>query len=929
MKRMERLVALLVAVVTMASLCVFSISASAEETALPTIEVTDADLLKIEKLEALGVIDAKYDPATYVTRRNLADIIVKYMNLSASSGSSAETPFRDVTTKDASFASIRTLYDMGIITGDDQLRFNPDNYVTYDEALVFIINAIGHKMFAVREGGYPTGYHRVAIKHNMLKGLAMQKGTDPVHFPDLYKMLESALDAASVVPQYYGDGSVTYTLSETDTYLYETFGIRKYHGIVTGNENTKLTSADSSLTDEQIEIDGQLYETPGYVYDYFLGYAVDYYVKVNSLTDAEMVYIEEARNYNEVTKVDAEDILPGKTTSSRIYYTDEENPDKEYHISFVGSMDVIYNNQCWTGYGSLQNVIPSRGYIEALDNNNDGVADVLFIYEYVNYIVDAVDSYDQTFVDRITNGVVSLDSYNKEVVIYYAGETKKRLFNSVTVDSVLSIIESKGTDKVTTVYIGTDIAEGKITAYQSELGYQIGENWYEPAYNYYGTALTVGLEGSFYLDMNGNIATYKYSSTNEDALTAVVAAMDYKITNFSSRVTLKLFTTGGTFEDIDLDETVRIDNVKYDLTDSAQANDVLNVISNGYQTEGKYKVNNTYVIMYQVNDGVITHIDTGLVGGPGKLNTIVDNWQEMLVRSNYMLNLQETSTATDRKFSRYNNSTGIIFGTPADITDYEGYQIYTGFKVDHYYSATKTGYTGLSNFTLYSNTNEGIPTVDIMLFRGLGVKTISTSTSFAVVTDVADAVDEDGTAVKKLYLNGEDSLLVASQVTVTDATRDYVEATEVSSSVLFTGSGSTPPKLRPGVVIQYTTNTDGMIGGIKFVAEYDNSAKEVVPLFKGTDSNAYQSLDLGASATETSLVVCEVVENDTKSSLLQVTIGGTKEALLYTGGNISIVTFMSDKNDATLTELTDIKTGDKFVARLDDYFAIKQIVKFR
>ena len=136
MKRMKRLVAFLVALATLASLCAFSIPASAEDAAAApaTVTVTDEDILRIEKLESLGVIDASYDPATYVTRRKMADIIVKYMNITPSANTNG-TPFRDVTMKDSSFASICTLYNMNIITGDDQLRFNPDDYTTRNYSL--------------------------------------------------------------------------------------------------------------------------------------------------------------------------------------------------------------------------------------------------------------------------------------------------------------------------------------------------------------------------------------------------------------------------------------------------------------------------------------------------------------------------------------------------------------------------------------------------------------------------------------------------------------------------------------------------------------------------------------------------------------------------------------------------------------------------
>jgi len=931
MKRMKRLVALLVVITTIASLCVFSIPASAEETA--TVSVSDEDILRIEKLEALGVIDASYDPATYVTRRKMADIIVKYMNITTSANTNG-TPFRDVTMKDSSFASICTLYNMGIITGDDELRFNPDNYVTYDEALVFIINAIGHKMFAEREGGYPTGYHRVAIKHNMLKGLSMQKGTDPVHFPDLYKMLESALDAATVIPQYYGDGSVTYTLSSTDTYLYEVYGIRKYHGIVTGNENTKLTTADSHLTDEQIEIDGQLYDTPGYVYDYFLGYAVDYYVKINSETDALMVYIEEARNYNEVVKVDAEDILPAKTTGSRIYYTDEENTEKEYHINFDTNYDVIYNKQCWTGYGMLSNVLPVNGYIEALDNNNDGAYDVLFVYEYRNVVVQSANSYDESVTDVITGDVINIDSVDNEVKIHYVGETKKRAFSSITKDSVLSILMSKGTDKVITVYIATAVVNGKIVGYDSTMGWQIGEDWYEPAYNYYdavagGTDLAIGIEGDFYLDMNGDIVMYKFAaSKNDESALGVVAGIQPSDSRFNPEIVLKVFTRAGAFEEMTLSSKVKIDGIRYDLEKESGAYNATAAITalRGVASGDSYALSEAYLIKYTTASGLITSIDTGARGGVGNINAIVkDETARFLGRGQMVILKYSGTTRDDDIYTRFDNSTGVIFMIPSDdkVSEEELYSISNyKFSGDRYHGPGQS-YLECDSYSAYSFGATEIPVVDAFVCKtGSGEVTKPTADSMlALVTEVSTSSDADGISVPRIYYNDGESINLAMEVTVWDSTRT---AEKISAETLINNS-----EIKEGTLLLCATDIDGNVDRITFIADYDS----VNGLQTRANFTAYSGHAMGNIGEDTSsgvtANVCfgEIVKNDAASKLLQVKLGGNSNIVFPSTGNIYI--YVAERNRLVPAKVADIAVGDQFIARLKKYFELDTLILFR
>lgn len=945
MKRMKRLVALLVAIATIASLCVFSIPVSAEEATAPAVTVTDEDLLRIEKLEALGVIDASYDPANFVTRRTMADIIVRYMNITPSANEEG-TPFRDVSMKDSSFASICTLYNMGVITGDDQLRFSPDRYVTYDQALVFIINAIGHKMFAVREGGYPTGYHRVAIKHNMLKGLAMQKGTDAVHFPDLYKMLETALDAAVVVPQYYGDGSVTYTLSATDTFLYETYGIRKYHGIVTGNENTKLTSADMSLTDEQIEIDGQLYETPGYVYDYFLGYAVNYYVRVNSSTDAEMLYIEEARNYNEVIKIDLDDIVVGKTTSDRIYYTEEDNDREEHHISFDVNFDVIYNKQCWLGYGSLQNVISqlatTGGYVEALDNNNDGTIDILFVYQYTNYVVASTDSYKELVVGE--NGAeLSLASNKHEVKYYFVGETKKRNFNSVTVGSVLSVLKSKGTEQVITVYISTETVEGKIVASQSNLGYQINDEWYEAAYNYVADgyeALVPGLEGAFCLDMNGEIAAYtKDATAKEGEMIGMVTAIHPSPSAMDTGIEVKIFTHEGEFIKVPVAKKIIINGKPYDTTTT----------DGSARAESKLNPSDVYLIRFMLNNaGELSSVDTTKTRDvDGTIDVLTENKADyMTSRSGRMFMYKDT--ADNGCISRLSSDHYTIMTIPgvANIAEDELYQVYKDqVRADRWWGKRPSGSGAVINsasYSLYSFGLSEVTMINVMVFRladqtvGGGVKEPAPTLNdkMGMITDMSVAVNEDYEAVDVLYMDNGEGLKLAKEVTYynkAQASGSLVDSADLVSGINETygdqdPSNDTVSKLEKGTVLMYSTNLDGEIISIKFIAD---SYGNLLTTFSGANGTVYGDAGLGSDADSGSgnIAVGEIVKVDTKEKLVQVNVGGNTNNAFITGGSIYVYYSADDK--LAEGKITDMGVGNKFVVLLESYLTIKQMYIFK
>lgn len=302
------------------SLSVFAEEAIAEEVLTEEVveipagyQVTDKDKIMVEKLEAFGAIEnANADITAKVTRREMANIIATYMRVPNAGAEHATSPFVDVDITDKCLGTIVSLFNAGIITGDESFRFYPDANMTYDEALVFVVNAIGYKTFAARNGGFPTGYHRVAIQLGMLKDLLMQSGKDEIILRDVYKLMEVGLGAAAIEFDFYNGQDAEYKVSKTEDFLSVTYGITTHKGIVTGSEDTFLASASSNLTDEQIEIDYKIYDTPGYVYATSIGRGVIYYLRKDREGYEEIAYVEENDADNTVTKVLSDDLLPEK-----------------------------------------------------------------------------------------------------------------------------------------------------------------------------------------------------------------------------------------------------------------------------------------------------------------------------------------------------------------------------------------------------------------------------------------------------------------------------------------------------------------------------------------------------------------------------------------------------------------------------------------
>ncbi len=921
MKKMKCFVSLLIALTIIMTSAVFMLNVNAEET-LPSVSVTDEDWLRVEKLEAFGAITNEYeDIGMYVTRRQMVDIIVHYMRIPAKGTSEGKSPFVDVLAKDSSIDAIMALYNLGVITGDENLKFHPDNYLTYDEAMVFVINAVGHKIFAAREGGYPTGYHRIAIKNGMLSNLKFDSGKEYIPLCDVYKLLESAGEIGAVIPQVFTDNTVDYRVSAEETYLSDVYGIEKFRGIITGNENTHLDSAISHLTDEMIEIDGKVYETPGYVYATSLGRAVDYYLRKADTGEYVIAYIEENDRVNELTKIDSEDLLKDKITDERIYYSDEN--EKEYHIDVEKTVKVIYNNRCWVGYGTIDKVLPSYGYIEALDNNGDEECDVLFVYDYKNIVVDSVDTYKESVKAKFTDDVIKFDSQNDKIVIRLMPDDRKMTLNALTRGDVITVMESKGTPKMYTIYVSRDSVEGMIEEVSSVQGYMINGTFYELSPGYSGLELKVGIEAEFYLDFNGKIVAADRGESGGKGDFGVLMGLDYSTSGVDTKVRVKLFTAESTFVTATLADNVKIDEKRFSSANGTEKAEALKRLSGGAQNdEGHYIIDSASVVKYIISGDELIYLDTGKTGEDGNLRMVVDasnaeTGSSMLVRYNDIVWTQDNGGK--RSYFTYAPEKIYVFIVPtSDRIDVEAEYSVERNLVTHKYYRKGDGkpYTNpVSGYYAYDHGKNDESQIDaIMVLGGTAAIEISNQSPLNVVSKITTAVDEDGLPSSKMYLNENASYMVAETVKKIEG---LVSASNVSGKDIAN-------YIKPGMVVSYGTDADGAIQTLKVFASYDAESGDI-KTFDMSASNYLYNVDDGIGKTAGTVVYNDLVKNVVT---IEPQDALASNALVYSGvANIMI--YRTDTGKVTSGSVASFAEGDFIVARLDDYYRIREVIIYK
>lgn len=932
MKKMKQFAALLVAFAVVAASGIFSVSVLAEDSIVldesaAVVEITEADKLLVEKLEAFGIVkDIEADLTAKITRREMAEIIADYMRIPDVKVDFETSPFVDVSVLDRSIGSIMALYNMKVITGDNTMRFYPDANLNYDEALVFVVNAIGYKLFATRDGGFPTGYHRVAIKLGMLKDLAMQSGRDEITRLDVYKLLEAGLRAAAVTYGIYTEDETQYTVSTTDDFLSDTYGITTHKGIITGNEDTYLTNATSKMTDEQIEIDYTLYDTPGYIYATSLGRSVIYYLRDDNHGGKEIAYIEENDEVNSVVKIDSRDIL--RTIDTRVYYTDEEG--KEYHVDFVDGVDVIYNGRVYRGYGSISKVLEcfntAAGYIEALDNNGDNVADIMFVYAYRNVSVSAIDTYKNEIVAS-DGSRISCDVEGGDARVYIAPEMSKGNLKSIQVNSVASVMESKGTPKLTTIYVSTEKVNGTISEVLSDGTIIIDGVSYKKAVDYMGEdeLLVAGATVSLSLDYNGYIADGENDVSDSDAAAiGVLAGIEYKQSVLANEIQLRIYTKGSAFVIADLSNSVRIDGAPYDLTKSADMDRALMRLSGGQKENGKYVITEAKIITYKWDGDKISHVDTGSSGIPGNLRVIADKVDRVECRPTpqvLTITKDRINSPQDKIFGVYDKTKVLVFTAPYDdpsTTDKNEFLNDDGYSYGHALKETfydDAGYdwsTGTKNTTLYSlSENNGVDNVDVILFRGSSLAAtatggISDSSAFYLINKISTALDKDGMSCKKLYFGTTSKLLADTVRLISGGTQSNLSANDVSAA------------LKPGYVIQYGLDADGKIASIRIISDFDKETGNVTPIYRHTDYTEGTKCATG-----------EIDKNIPSSGAITIKASNTAEGSYF--GVVAGKIYIYHSADGKLVEATqsELMEHDKITAHIQKYHNLTEIFVIR
>lgn len=379
-------------------------------------------------LEALDIVDEDtLINDQEVTRGMLAKEVYKLLNME----SIGYIEIFDDVQNDTPYAEYITgLAQMGIISKGDM--YYPEQPATYEQAVKMIVCVLGYKE-AIVGGEWPGNYLKKASEIGLTQGINAGVG-NILTGRMLISLLYNSLGCKLLLYDFGGK----FKTDVDKTLMTENFDVRKVKGIVIGTENAYLSVTGHANKDSVIVGDESYSDEEGLLKP-FLGYEVYAYYK-ESDDEKKIIYASETTR-NKKTVVSAKDIEKDRINDlSRFAW--RENSSSVKTMTIDDNADVIYNGRSFPAF-STATITPSSGKVELLDNNGDGRADVIFVWESKTYVFANIDLANELITDKYGKYSDYSKYENVEFFDMYGKPTTAAIMSAW---NVLSVYESKDGD---------------------------------------------------------------------------------------------------------------------------------------------------------------------------------------------------------------------------------------------------------------------------------------------------------------------------------------------------------------------------------------------------------------------------------------------------------------------------------------------------
>ncbi len=749
--------------------------------ALPSDVIDSPYEEAIETLGALNIMigddDGQFRPEATIRRSEFAKVAVEAMGLgNVASASNHKTKYPDVVENHWANGYINVATDQGIVIGDDQANFRPDDSISYAEAMTILVRIIGHEPSALSKGGFPTGYMVVGSQNGISKNAAAG-ANEKVKRGMIAQMTFNALTVKMMEQIGFGNDEKYEIVDKT--LLKDVLNVTKASGQITALGISSITGT-SNLKDDEVRIGENVYTVSQRVLPAvrnLLGFNVVYYVAEKSTGDQELILARAEKNKNNATTVATANIDEIVTAEGQHpvveYWINKETDKSTKSLTVSKDAQMIFNGKAVSFDAAL--LKPESGRVTFLDIDNNDIHDLVFVTSLTNIVVESVLTNSHKVTDKYGNPSLVLDPDDKDIKFTMTKSGQIITLSDLNEWDVLSVAKSQdGT--ILSIEVSSNKITGKVEEIEGDKRTIAGQQ-YEIAKNYKDD-IKLGDEGTFYLDVEGKIAAVDTAATLSSNYAYVVdAALS---TGFDTVLEIKLFTKDGEVVVIKSGEKITLNG-----TSGKTPAEVLEKLQ-----DGSGNVVPQLITFEKNGKGEISQLSTAKdLSGSGALD-----------KNHFAMNAKGELTykAASKKLGSYNiTADTLVFNIPAGETDPTEY--------------------GMEKATDFFNDNEPY---DVLIFdvsedftaRVIIVTSSTASASveapIAVIDQIAEISNANNEIVQKLYAyqNGE-----------------RVSFETESGNMLVNGSGES---LKRGDIIQLKLNSKNEISGFRILFEAKDKATE-------------------------------------------------------------------------------------------------------
>lgn len=404
-----------------------------------------------------GISDKEFGTLALLKRKEAVKSVLALTNYKTIS---TENCFDDVDADDEFGPYICGALSLGIIS--NAKNFRPEDYITTTELYTMILRALGYGEYAAALGNYPIGSLMAASKIGLDKDAEID-GNEYVNRKSALNIMYNALMLSVMENSKISeDGSTLRYGKKNKTVLEKYFHMSLFSGIVTANNASTLNDTVES-NPENIVIDNKVYRDLTYSAYSAIGRNICFVVDSDD-ENGIMTWWENIKE-NKIYEIDCGD-LESVSKNSIKYYVNGTMQKKQFNIT---NADILKNTSACYDYAyNLDSFKQEDAYIVLIDNDSDGVIEVVNIMQPTVVPVDAIDFGGESVTIAGKDGKsISFENYDNVNVMINGAPGKKRLLNNsavvyayltpnnknVTLDGYTTVIEGEteaiGNDSVT------------------------------------------------------------------------------------------------------------------------------------------------------------------------------------------------------------------------------------------------------------------------------------------------------------------------------------------------------------------------------------------------------------------------------------------------------------------------------------------------